>query len=125
MNPKTEKKAAARLAKILTVMCFRNGEIEDIHAGIGPVTKTGDYSDVKIADAEGNEIPWADASRIDDAEMKVITKNIVNRLYTYLLQCEDPKFREQLEYFERFAHEWDEPEIDPNLDCERGRKFTV
>lgn len=57
MNLRTERSMAGRFAKTLTAMCVRHTELEDIHAGTTPVTKVGDYSDVKIIDAEGNEIP--------------------------------------------------------------------
>ena len=34
---------AGKFAKTLTAMCVRYTELEDIHAGITLVTKTGDY----------------------------------------------------------------------------------
>ncbi len=74
MNQKTDRKIAAQLSKTLAAMCVRNTEIEDIHAGISPITKAGDYSDVKVIDATGREIPWNDVSRISDDEMKVLMK---------------------------------------------------
>ncbi len=119
MNINLEKTIASRLAKTLTAMCVRNTEIEDIHAGTAPVTKTGDYSDVKVIDAEGREIPWNKVSRISDEEMKTLMKRIVNRLYTFFIQEEDPRFQKQVHYFERVAAKWDapEPQIDPKLDC--------
>ena len=120
MSSKTEKILAARFAKTLTAMCVRHTEIEDIHAGISPVTKAGDYSDVKVIDATGREIPWNEVSRISDGEMKILMKKIVNRLYTFFIQEEDPRFKRQIEYFERVSQSWDAlvPEIDPALDCQ-------
>jgi hypothetical protein len=76
-----DHKHSAELAKTLTAMCVRNAEIENIHAGKALVTKTGDYSDVKIIDADGNEYSWNEVSHITDQEMKPIMKGIVNRLY--------------------------------------------
>jgi hypothetical protein len=101
-------------------MCVRHTEIEDIHAGVSPVTKAGDYSDVKVIDAAGREIPWNEVSRISDDEMKILMKKIVNRLYTFFIQEEDPRFKRQVEYYERVSQSWDAPvpEIDPALDCQ-------
>jgi len=127
MNLSIEKTIAVRLAKTLTAMCVRNTEIEDIHAGTAPVTKTGDYSDVKVIDAEGREIPWNEVSRISNDEMKGLMKQIVNRLYTFFIQGEDPRFQKQAEYFERVSQAWDapEPQIDPSLDCAKQTKIPA
>jgi hypothetical protein len=37
-----------RLAKYLALRCFRNSVLEDLHGGIVPVTKSGDYKDVVV-----------------------------------------------------------------------------
>ncbi len=47
-----DKRVASRLAKTLTAMCVRHTGIEEIHARVEPVSKTGDYSDVKVIDAD-------------------------------------------------------------------------
>ena len=119
-----EKSLATRLAKTLAAMCVRHTGIEEIHAGVKPISKTGDYSDVKVIDAEGREIPWNEASRISNDEMRGLMKQIVNRLYTFFIQGEDPRFQKQTEYFERVSQAWDapEPQIDPSLDCAKQPK---
>ncbi len=66
MSKNDEERIAARLAKIMAMMCVRNSRLEDLHAGPVPVTHTGDYSDVFVVDADGRRIPWPDVSRIDD-----------------------------------------------------------
>ena len=63
--------------------------MEDLHAGKFPVTKTGDFSDVKVIDGEGHEIPWNELSRFDDAGMKKLMKQVVSRIYTYFLLSDD------------------------------------
>ena len=50
-------------------MCVRNTQLEDIHAGIVLVIRTGDYSDVTVVDADGRRIPWNDVSHFDDHTM--------------------------------------------------------
>ncbi|MBI4189827.1 MAG: hypothetical protein HY525_04745 [Betaproteobacteria bacterium] len=67
-----------RLAKYLVLRCFRNSVVEDLHAGTAPSSKSGDYSDVEISTPLG-AIPWNAASRFDDAEMKVLMIDVVNR----------------------------------------------
>lgn len=112
-----DEKTCAELAKTLAAMCVRNAEIENIHAGKPIVTKTGNYSDVKVIDAEGNEFAWPDVSHISDDEMKVLMKGIVNRLYTFMMQGDDPRFDKNMDYHKRFTRTCDEPEIDEKLDC--------
>jgi hypothetical protein len=52
------EKTCDELAKILTAMCVRNAEIENNHVGQNIATKTGDYSDGKVIDAEDNDFAW-------------------------------------------------------------------
>jgi hypothetical protein len=49
--------------------------------------------------------------------MKILMKGIVNRLYTFFMQVDDPRFDKNMKYHKRFTHKWDEPEIYKNLDC--------
>lgn len=56
MNAAEEKRIAAMVAKTLAMMCVRNPGLETLHAGVVPVTHTGDYSDVRAIDADGREI---------------------------------------------------------------------
>ena len=100
------------LAKAITAFCFRNTKaIESIHAGVSPVSNTGDYSDVFIVDAEGNRIPWNEASRITQAEMKALMQTAVNRVYAVLEHEGDAEFEEKVvNYSLSFTRGWDEPE---------------
>src|SRR5579862_3165346 len=72
-----------RLAKYLVRECFRNSELENLHAGIIPDSKTGDYTDVKVVTPFG-EIPWRELSRFDDVEMKRLMRDVVNRTYLFI-----------------------------------------
>ncbi len=69
-----------RLAKYLVLKCFRNSALEDLHTGMVPDSKTGDYSDVVVHTPFG-QIPWNELSRFDDAEMKVLMVDVVNKTY--------------------------------------------
>ena len=66
MNRDDEKRIAARMAKTLAMMCVRNTGLETLHAGIVPVTHTGDYSDVRVIDADWREIAWNDDLHLDN-----------------------------------------------------------
>ena len=91
MNEDDEERIAAHLAKTMAMMCVRNTMIEDIHAGLTPVTRTGDYSDVMVIDADGRKIPWPEVSHFGDDTMRDLMKQDVNRLYTFqLLAGVDP-----------------------------------
>jgi hypothetical protein len=115
MKKEAEKRIAAKLAKAMAMICMRNTLLEDLHAGPGPVTRTGDYSDVEVLDADGNRIPWSEVSRINDDEMRDLMRQIVNRLYTFHLSSDDPGLRSEIDRWMTVAGKWDEPELDPGM----------
>lgn len=69
------------------VECFvsaaRNSELENLHTGITPSSKTGDFTDVKVVTPYG-EIPWNELSRISDSEMGPL-KDSFRKEMTYIL----------------------------------------
>jgi hypothetical protein len=69
-----------RIAKHLVLKCFRNSVLEELHTGKVPASKTGDYSDVIVHTPFG-QIPWNELSRFDNAEMKALMVDVVNRTY--------------------------------------------
>lgn len=112
MSKNDEQRVAARLAKIMAMMCVRNSKLEDLHAGPVPATHTGDYSDVFVVDADGRRIPWPDVSRIDDDEMRALMRDIVNRLYTFHLCADEAGLQAEVTRWMTVASRWDEPTID-------------
>lgn len=114
MKAEDEKRIAAMMAKTLAMMCVRNTGLETLHSGIVPVTHAGDYSDVRVIDADGREIAWNDVSHLDDDQMRALMKEIVNRLYTFNISIDDPDFRNSVDRWARIAERWDEP--DPDLE---------
>ncbi|MGA9055056.1 MAG: hypothetical protein WB763_00940 [Terriglobia bacterium] len=44
----TDPAPQKRLAKYLVHRCFRNSVLEDLHAGMAPDSKAGDYSDAPL-----------------------------------------------------------------------------
>ncbi len=97
----------AQEAKALVVLAFRNGPIEDLHAGSLCPQCSGK----------------AEVSHISDDEMKQVMKAAVNTLYRLLwLREHDPEsYAEQLAYGQRQTLRWDDPEI---RNTARGRTRT-
>ena len=89
--------------------------IEDIHAGLVPVTRTGDYTDVTVTDADGRRIPWPEVSHIDDNAMRDFMRQVVDRVYTFEVRAKDPGFLERIERWAQAASLWDEPKLDPSF----------
>jgi hypothetical protein len=112
MIKNNEKRITASLAKIMAMMCVRNTKLEDIHAGVVPVSKTGDYSDVLVVDADGRKISWLEVSHFDDDTMRDLMRQIVNRLYTFQLKADDPHFQKLIDRWAVVAGKWDDPEFD-------------
>ncbi len=86
----------AREAKAIVALAFRNGPIEDLHAGRACTTCRGDPT----------------YSRISDEEMEVIMKAAVNQVYKLLdLRDHDPvAFEKQVAFGARYTSTWDDPE---------------
>ena len=87
--------ALAREAKSLVALAFRNGPIEDVHAGRECPTCAGK----------------TEYSRITDMEMRNIMKNAVDTLYKLLWMKEnDPeKYAASIELGSRYTQSWDDP----------------
>jgi hypothetical protein len=100
-----------RLAKEMALRCFRNTELENLHAGIVPNSKAGDYSDVKVVSPFG-DIPWPELSRLSNREMKVLMIDVVNQCYRFLsLLHADPAGDALIEELKEHdpLPDWDEP----------------
>ena len=96
MTTKPDQRDLIREAKAIVVLAFRNGPIEDLHAG------------TRCPACEGK----TGYSRISDAEIKLIMKSAVNHVYKLLrLKADDPdKYERQIAYGERCTANCDEPE---------------
>ncbi|MCI8554728.1 MAG: hypothetical protein HFJ80_07285 [Clostridiales bacterium] len=83
-----KRKKLKKMAQMLAVMGVRNNtELEDLHAGISPVSKTGDYTDVKVVTPYG-EIGWNELSRINDKEMRSLMLSVERALEAVLCSYE-------------------------------------
>jgi hypothetical protein len=85
-----------RDAKAIVALAFRNGPIEDVHAGKVCPVRYGS----------------PDHSRITQDEMKAMMKSAVNVMYKLLWNREHDTeaYRKSIEYGVRFTSRWDDPE---------------
>jgi high-affinity K+ transport system ATPase subunit B len=85
-------------AKSIVALAFRNGPIEDVHAGEECPTCAGK----------------AQYSHITQAEMKNIMKQAVDTVYKLLWQKQNnpEKYEATLEFGNRYTRFWDEPKAD-------------
>ena len=96
-------------------MCVRQSMLEDLHRGVWPITKTGDYSDVVVVDAEGRRLPWPEISRFDEDEMRDLMRQVVNKIYTFLAKMDDPDFMAWRDFPQPQTEHWDKPRLDRTL----------
>ena len=84
-------------AKALVALAFRNGPIEDLHAGRPCTVCSGNRG----------------ISHISDDEMKAIMKSAVSNLYRllWLRDCDPDAYNEKLALGRRFTLHLDDPEL--------------
>jgi hypothetical protein len=97
MNIDSYRRQNAREAKAIVALAFRNGPIEDIHAGPCCPTCSG----------------RAGFSRITNDEMKAIMKHAVDHVYQLLvLRDESPEeYEAKIRHGERYTANWEEPKM--------------
>ena len=93
--------AVAREAKALVALAFRNGPIEDVHAGKACPMCFGK----------------PEYSHITQEEMRSIMKTSVDRIYTYLLLKESDKaaYDALLSFGGKYTTAWDEPSLTKDI----------
>ena len=117
----SQKNAQSEFAKTMAAACVRRGYLEKLHSGVTPVSRSGDYSDVKVIDAEGREIPWNEVSRINQDEMRTLMIGVVNRIHTFLARTlfsakEDTTFHQAIDRAAvPWTKAWDEPQYLPDF----------
>ena len=96
MKSKLDPDLAAE-AKALVALAFRNGPIENLHAGSPCAVCNG----------------RPEVSHISDDEMKFVMKSAVDALYRLLWQRDyDPvAYNEALAFGRRHTNHWDDPEL--------------
>ena len=114
-HPSPDDALQSLLIRTTVLVCFRNSKLEDIHAGLTPVTKTGDYSDVTVIDADGQRIPWLEVSHFDDDAMRDLMRQLVDRLHTFTARSNEPGFLDRIGPWMDVASRWDEPKLDESF----------
>ena len=96
MKPGSDPALAVE-TKALVALAFRNGPIEDVHAGKLCPTCVGQ----------------PEYSHVSDEQMKAIMKSAVNKLYSLLWQREHDAagYAESLPLGIKYSTRWDDPEI--------------
>lgn len=110
-NLRSDEMLQKRLAKFMALHCFRNTALEDLHAGTFPSTASGDYSDVSVVSPFG-DIPWPRLSRFNDAEMRELMIDVVNKCYAFVKVLIDKETGQRLlEILKDYdvSLEWNEP----------------
>ena len=102
----------ASISKSMAMMCVRNTMREDIHAGIGPVSRTGDFTGVIVIDANGRELPWLEAPRIGHEETGWLMRQVVNVLYTFQAKADNLHFAAMMDRALAETWRWDELKLD-------------
>lgn len=98
------------LARVIA-QAVRNSELENLHAGMSPSSKTGDYSDVKVVSPYG-EIAWNNLSRFDDEEMRVLMLDIEENILGTLMFLHEKKIIKTCDYEkEVIIHSWDNKKL--------------
>jgi hypothetical protein len=87
----------AREAKAIVALAFRNGAIEDIHAGKPCPTCRGKRG----------------YSRLTDADVKLIMQNAVDHVYKllWLRESKPQEYEAQITFAESYTTSWDDPRI--------------
>jgi hypothetical protein len=100
MNTHPEERELASEAKAIVALAFRNGPIEDVHAGkLCPTCSAA-----------------PEYSRLTDDERRVIMKSAVNRIYGLRrLKNGDPgRYAREIAFAARYVTNWDDPEEPPS-----------
>ena len=97
-------------------LCVRNRTmLEDLHAGIVPGRRTGDFSDVVVTDANGRQILWTEVSHFDNEAMRELMRQIVNRICSFPLSIDDPGLHDEIQRWYGISDHLDDPDLDNDL----------
>ena len=109
------RRGTASMAKSMGLMCFADSGLGKLTEGESPVTRTGDYSDVVVVDADGRIIPWQRVARFDAKEMRRARREIVDKLFTFLLNMQETELEALRDHRRSETSKWDSPREDAGL----------
>ena len=97
------------------LLCVADSKLEEFGEGQCPGTRTGDYSDVVVVDADGRIIPWQRVARLDRTEMDRTMREIIDRLYTFLRNIEAAEPATLRDHRQDETSQRDRPRENPGL----------
>lgn len=106
-----ERLVARRMAKALAFLCLNEHFKQPLHNGKKPLSKTGDYTDVFITDAEGHRIIWCQACRVSAVEKTMMMEDVVSGIYDFLLNMEKDAYSRRLEDAYKASKDWNDPRL--------------
>ena len=109
------RRGTASMAKSMGLMCVADSGLGKLTEGECPVTRTGDYSDVVVVDADGRIIPWRRVARFDAKEMRQTRREIVDKLFTFLLNMQEEEMEALRDHRRSETSKWDSPREDAGL----------
>ncbi len=103
-----ERIVAKKMAKSLAFLCLNEHFKRPLHNGSVPVSKTGDYTDIFITDAEGHRLAWNRTCRVSFYEREMMLEDVADGIYDFLLNIETTSYTRRLEKaYQTFVH-WKE-----------------
>ena len=108
-------RGAGSTARMMGLLCVADSKLGEFGEGKCPVTRTGDYSDVVVVDADGRINPWKRVARLDRTEMDRTMREIVDRLYTFLRNMEAAELATLRKHREDETSQWSRPRVNPGL----------
>lgn len=108
-----DERTLMNLAVSIVANCMTSGStMKMLNAGKEVASKTGDYSDVTIIDAEGNKSTWAETAKILHKDMDAIKKDVTDHIYTFLTNMGNELYLDDfLDRGKRNSINWEEPEL--------------
>ena len=100
------------ISKSMVMVCLRNSMLEHHHAGIEPLRRTGDFTDVMAINATSRKISRPEVSRTEDQEMGCPVRQVGDCLNTFHAKADDLQFLAMMDRALAEACRWDEPELD-------------
>ena len=108
-------RGAGGAARVMGLLCVADSKLGEFGEGLSPVTRTDDYSDVVVVDADGRIIPWQRVARLDRTEMERTMREVVDRLYTDLRNMEAAEMATLRKHREDETSQWSRPRENPGL----------
>ena len=75
------RRGAISTANLMALMCVADSKLGKFGEGGSPVTRTGEYSNVIVVDADGRAIPWQRVARLDADEMRTTMREIAQAVH--------------------------------------------